>query len=955
MRVRGIWPLIGIMSSVTAIVVLASTAVMYDTALSEERSRLLQYVQSEARLMEAVASFDQEFSKDFPSGSYGATLSQIKEAYRQQRVANERGEVTMARIEDDNIVFVLSHRKNRLSTPHAMPVSTQLAEPMRRALAGESGTLIGLDYRGVKVVAAYEHVDRLDMGLVAKIDVQDLRSSITTPVIAVVIISMASVFSGAMFFFYISLRPILESVRVDIQSLKNRIGERLTTWTHFSHHFLPLSLVLLAAFLAIALIHNQQSRDYLLQTDSTKASKISESFAAELGKIGADLYIFGNSSVLERYLASQSSAETADLEKFFALFVTAREAYDQIRLLDMSGREVARVNRVKGGEPLLVPEEQLQDKSDRYYFKQAVKLGRSEIFVSRMDLNIEQGAIEVPYKPMLRYAIPVFDAGGEKRGVIVINYLAGTLIKDIRSRLRDVGSSGFLLDHFGNWLISDDPLREWSFMFDGKYSFPNRFPLAWREIIETNRKQISTGNGIFSVVTVDPMPESNLLSARENPTDPEGYAAKTWYIVVYREASELGILAEFEQHWIIFIVILLLGSVATMGGWRYARLTSATALSEQKLTEQILLSLDEHEVRLKAIIDNSPGLISMRRTSGEIVLANSSYEDFYFPQGETWIGKTLLDVLPDSEAKLYSECDQEVLALDKPLEFEEALSRIDGTSRDHMTVRFPVKLPKGTVIGVCSISRDVTDYNLEQALLHRAEKMNAVGQLAGGIAHDFNNLLGIILGNLEMISKTSENSDFIDACLHATQRGANLVRQLSGFTRHQKTQKESTDINGVIRNVDRLIAHSLASEIDLDYKLEDQIWLTQVDHGGLEDALINMAFNARDAMSDGGSLTIETTNVVLDSDACLLAPELTAGDYVLLKVSDTGSGIPPEIREHILEPFFTTKPEGQGTGLGLSTINQLMSTCNGGLVLHSEVNVGTSFHLYFPRFNEESV
>jgi signal transduction histidine kinase/CheY-like chemotaxis protein len=251
------------------------------------------------------------------------------------------------------------------------------------------------------------------------------------------------------------------------------------------------------------------------------------------------------------------------------------------------------------------------------------------------------------------------------------------------------------------------------------------------------------------------------------------------------------------------------------------------------------------------------------------------------------------------------------------------------------------------------ITLDVTARKAAEAQLVQAQKMEAVGQLTGGLAHDFNNLLGVIIGNLGLLSESGPTDPdfaiFIAEAYGAAQRGADLTRSLLAFARQQPLQPISLDPNELVSATTTLLRRTLGERIEISLDLAAGIWPVVVDASQLEAALINLATNARDAMPKGGRLSIATKNQQLDADYAARHSELRPGDYVLLQVSDSGAGMPPELLSKIFEPFFTTKARGQGTGLGLSMVFGFIKQSGGHINVYSEPGVGTTFRLYLPR------
>lgn len=251
---------------------------------------------------------------------------------------------------------------------------------------------------------------------------------------------------------------------------------------------------------------------------------------------------------------------------------------------------------------------------------------------------------------------------------------------------------------------------------------------------------------------------------------------------------------------------------------------------------------------------------------------------------------------------------------------------------------------------------DVSDQQQTEARLREAQKMDALGKLTGGIAHDFNNLLQIIGGNLQLLAKDLAGNERAEARLKnaitGVSRGAKLASQLLSFGRRQTLAPKVVNLGKLIRNMDDMLRRALGGAIEIETIVAGGLWNTFADPVHVETAILNLAINARDAMNGRGKLTIEVGNSSLDNNYAARHVEVLAGQYVMLAVSDTGSGIPPDIMTKVFDPFFTTKPEGQGTGLGLSMVHGFVKQSGGHMKMYSEVGHGTTARIYLPRCRE---
>lgn len=253
---------------------------------------------------------------------------------------------------------------------------------------------------------------------------------------------------------------------------------------------------------------------------------------------------------------------------------------------------------------------------------------------------------------------------------------------------------------------------------------------------------------------------------------------------------------------------------------------------------------------------------------------------------------------------------------------------------------------------------DITERKVAEERLRQAEKMEAVGQLTGGVAHDFNNLLAIILGNLELLdeklSDRPDLQDLVHRSLAAVDRGATCIHRLLAFSRRQPLQPKPIDLNKLVAGMTDLLRRTLGENIQVKTVLTGDLAQTVIDPNQFENALLNLALNARDAMPKGGTLTLETANRWLDQDYTAAHQDVKPGPYIMLAVSDTGTGMAREVLEHAFEPFFTTKEVSKGSGLGLSMVYGLVKQSGGHIHLYSEVGKGTTIRIYLPRVEVEA-
>ncbi|KAA3620679.1 MAG: response regulator, partial [Proteobacteria bacterium] len=277
----------------------------------------------------------------------------------------------------------------------------------------------------------------------------------------------------------------------------------------------------------------------------------------------------------------------------------------------------------------------------------------------------------------------------------------------------------------------------------------------------------------------------------------------------------------------------------------------------------------------------------------------------------------------------------------------------DGASRWLLSHGDIIRNEQGKPVRLLGTFTDITNQKLADDAIHRSQKMDALGQMAGGVAHDFNNVLGVIIGNLNLIlrdgSKDEKTLKRLGEIEKSTQRAVELTKKLLGFARQNPEHVAAVNLNTVIDDMRSLVERTVTPKIAVETDLSAQLWPSELDKDDFQDALLNLVLNARDAMPDGGCLRLTTSNARIEESINQTSSVVTPGDYVALKVSDTGTEIAPDDLDRIFEPFFTTKVQGKGTGLGLPMVYSFAKRYGGHIDVESQVDVGTSFALYFPR------
>ncbi len=348
----------------------------------------------------------------------------------------------------------------------------------------------------------------------------------------------------------------------------------------------------------------------------------------------------------------------------------------------------------------------------------------------------------------------------------------------------------------------------------------------------------------------------------------------------------------------------------------------------------------------------SQELLGVMDTSGRLLSVNPAWSAVL-----GWREDELVSGTPDwLEAEGHAAMRAELARLtaaEAMRRFETPLKHKNGSVR-HLSWTAVLVPEEGLVYGV---GRDVTEQRRVEEELRQSQKMEAVGKLTGGVAHDFNNLLQVISGNLQLLQRDVASNERaqrrVNNAIGSVNRGAKLASQLLAFARRQPLRPLVLDLGGLVRGMDDLLRRSLGEDVRVEAIIAGGLWNTFIDPNQMENVLLNLAINARDAMAGSGTLTLMADNVVLGEEYVRLHPEVAPGAYVMLSVTDTGSGMSPEVMERAFEPFFTTKPEGRGTGLGLSMVYGFVKQSGGHVELRSELGHGTTFKLYLPRTEQE--
>ena len=374
--------------------------------------------------------------------------------------------------------------------------------------------------------------------------------------------------------------------------------------------------------------------------------------------------------------------------------------------------------------------------------------------------------------------------------------------------------------------------------------------------------------------------------------------------------------------------------------------------AHDELSHRTNRELWEYRTRLISVIDSSEDAIITKDLDGIITSWNAGATNIYGYSAAEAMGKPITLLVPKDRHKEVTDILDSVRRGERVEHHESIRIAKDGRVLNMSLSISPVRASNGEIVGASVIARDVTEQKRTEEQLRQSQKMEAIGRLAGGVAHDFNNVLGIISACNDLLRARIERGDerwqYLDNMHKAAERGANLTRQLLAFSRKQIVRPQVFDLNQRLHDTSRLVRPLMGDDVEVLIRAQAASSLIEADPGQVDQVLLNLSVNARDAMPQGGKLILETATVEFDADIAKQHAPLSPGKHVMLAVSDTGIGMDQVTVSRMFEPFFTTKEVGKGTGLGLATVYGIVKQCGGHIWVYSEPGRGTTLKIYFP-------
>jgi len=401
------------------------------------------------------------------------------------------------------------------------------------------------------------------------------------------------------------------------------------------------------------------------------------------------------------------------------------------------------------------------------------------------------------------------------------------------------------------------------------------------------------------------------------------------------------------------IVGALILEVAPPRQFSSAEINLAWSVADQISVALARVQLDSERRQLSAAIEQTAESIVITDVAGNIIYVNPAFERITGYSRAEVMGQNPRFLKSGKHEDAYYQEMWATISAGGVWRGRIVNRRKDGSLYTEEETITPVRDENGVIVNYVGVKRDVTREQQLEEQYRQAQKMEAVGRLTAGIAHDFNNILTVINGFSALIKSEippdSSLHESLDKIIDSGGRAANLTRQLLAFSRKQYVEPKVVYLNMVVTEMSKMLRRIIGEDIALETKLVSDLWPVKIDPSQIDQVILNLAVNARDAMPQGGKLTIETANVHLDPSYTRQHAEVAPGDYVMLAVSDNGIGMADEVKQHIFEPFFTTKEVGRGTGLGLATVFGIIKQSGGHIWVYSELNYGTTFKIYLPR------
>jgi PAS domain S-box-containing protein len=719
----------------------------------------------------------------------------------------------------------------------------------------------------------------------------------------------------------------------------------------FTLLYLPIVIVISIVLLLTVRLEKQRETKRIEIVERSHIDIAKTQIMQNLEKVDSDLLVIAKLPLLRRYLDNGNPSQRNELAEIFLTLSKEKKHYDQVRYLDASGMEVIRID-YNDGQPVIVQHEKLQNKSKRYFFNDTFRLNQGEVYVSPMDLNVDENRLEIPYKPTIRFGTPVFDSAGRKKGILLFNYYGNDLLQNFHKEMQENGRSGMLLNSDGYWLHNDNEADEWGFML-GKSdrTFGHDFADEWRTISKAKTGTLLTAKGLFVYDTVQPLLLGRQSSSvSEMVPEASDYILKPqefyWKIVSLVPHAALSGAGFYNQigNMILLIMVYLLFALA-------AFIVAIVTLNRKQNEERLRESQEQIYLLLNSIVEGIYGV----DIQGNCTFINNAFLRILgYQDANEVIGKHIHTLIhhshadgtpyPAKECRMYKSYQRnENIHVD-----DEVFWRRDGSSFPVEYWSYPIVRDK-QVVGAVATFFDITERKLAEKAIHKAKHMaetanSAKSEFLANMSHEIRTPMNAILGMAEILSETelsAEQRRYVGIFQDA---GNNLLELINDILDTSKVEAGQLELDKADFSLEQTLnelldLHSIrAFDKGLELVLDIGRGVPEFAYGDarrLKQCLINLIGNAIKFSRKG--IVVISARPVDDSP-----------DWVQFSVSDTGIGVPAEKKDAIFEPFFqadssVTRRFG-GTGLGLTITRQLVNLMDGKIWVESQEGEGSTFY-----------
>ncbi len=730
----------------------------------------------------------------------------------------------------------------------------------------------------------------------------------------------------------------------------------------FTYLLLPVTGLVVCFALGLSILQTDKDRALMEKREQSQTKLLKITFELKLQQTVSDIELL---AALSKDEAGNAASPSADLAQQYFAFSQSRKIYDQVRYISPDGAELIRINLV-AGHPQLVSPAALQGKGKRYYVQDNLDLPFSQVYLSPLDLNIEHGDIELPFKPMLRLVKTLPGHHNQVQGLVVLNFLAEDLLT-LSAGGTDDYSYHLLVNRDGYYLKGLTPEQEWGFMFSERHQsqMQERSAEVWQQISATERGTIYSTEGLYVFETVRPIRPGQVSSSgsalayapSSRQLGPEDYH---WKLISYVPSAALphwlgqnlkqALLSAFPFWVLLTVLSWFLARAIVKRQLAEAELQAANRQLEERVAQRTK-ELQQTHNRMEQILNAAGEGIYGTDIDGRVVFVNHTACQILGWQADELIGKDLHDLVMHGDGQgqpvKHENCIvKQTLKTGISCADQNAVFRTREQKQLEVILNCNVIRTQGQVSGVVVSFRDVT-------LVRKAQKMEAIGTLASGIVHDFNNILTAIRGYTalagEHLNKGLDARPALENVALASERAALLVSQLLTFSRHQEVTNAPCCLQAGIRDSLQMLRATLPSTITINERCSAEGLWSPISETRFSQVMMNLTTNAAYALKErvDGQIVIELYKYAVSIEEAQ-GLGLPAGEYALLSVNDNGSGIAKENLTAIFEPFFTTKPVTEGTGLGLAAVAGIVKSCGGTIKVDSAPGEGTTFTLYLP-------